>query len=159
MIKDLAMDFFKELFTNPCILACVVAWCTAQGIKTVIHAIIYKKLDFRRLFGDGGMPSGHTATVTALAAMCGLTEGFGSAAFAVSAILTVVVCKDAVGVRRETEKQAKLLNKMVGTLEETSGQNLADKPLNTFIGHSPLQMAVGAVIGIGTAILLHRFAL
>ena len=103
------------------------------------------------------MPSGHTATVTALATMCGLTEGFGSSAFAISAVLTVVVCRDAVGVRRETEKQAKMLNKVVDTLEETSGQNISDTPLNTLVGHSPFQIAVGAVIGITVAILLHFF--
>lgn len=153
------MDFLIDIFTNSCVLACLAAWFAAQGIKTVIHAVTFKKLDFHRLFGDGGMPSGHTATVTALATMCGLTAGFDSAVFAVSAILTVVVCRDAVGVRRETEKQAKLLNKVVDTLEENPGTNLIDEPLNTFIGHTPLQIAVGALIGIGVAILLHALLL
>lgn len=146
-----------KLFSNPCIVACLSAWITAQVIKTVIHAVINKKLELHRLFGDGGMPSGHTATVTALATMCGLTEGFDSAVFAVSAILTVVVCRDAVGVRRETEKQAKLLNKVVDTLETDGEKNLSGEPLNTFVGHTPLQIAVGAVIGIGVAVILHFF--
>ena len=151
------MKIIVAIFTNPCVVACIGGWITAQVIKTVLHAFTYKKLDFRRLLGDGGMPSGHTATVTALATMCGLTEGFGSSAFAISAVLTVVVCRDAVGVRRETEKQAKMLNKVVDTLEETSGQNISDTPLNTLVGHSPFQIAVGAVIGITVAILLHFF--
>lgn len=151
------MQIIIDIFTNPCVVACIGGWFSAQVIKTILHAITYKKLDFRRLLGDGGMPSGHTATVTALAAMCGLTEGFGSSAFAIAAVLTVVVCRDAVGVRRETEKQAKMLNKVVDTLEETSGQNISDTPLNTFVGHTPLQIAVGAVIGITVAILLHLF--
>ncbi len=153
------MNFFTALFSNPCILACLSAWATAQIVKTILHAVTNKKLEIRRLFGDGGMPSGHTATVTALATMCGLTEGFNSAAFAVSAILTVVVCRDAVGVRRETEKQAKLLNKVVDTLEADAGKNLSDEPLNTFVGHTPLQIVIGAVIGIGVAVILHFFLL
>ncbi len=147
------MTFFLRLFSNPCVLSCLAAWFTAQVIKTVIHAVTHKGLNLRRLFGDGGMPSGHTATVTALATACGLTEGFDSAVFAVSAILTVVVCRDAVGVRRETEKQAKLLNKMVTAMETES--SLTEEPLNTFIGHTPLQITVGAVIGIGVATILH----
>lgn len=152
------MKFFLELFSNPCILSCLGAWITAQIIKTVLHVVTHKEWNLRRLFGDGGMPSGHTATVTALATACGLTQGFDSAVFAVSAVLTVVVCKDAVGVRRETEKQAKLLNKMVSALE-TEQAPLTEEPLNTFIGHTPLQIAVGAVIGIGTAMILHFFVL
>lgn len=153
------MKLFTAPFSNPCVIACLTAWITAQIIKMLIHTVTYKKLELHRLFGDGGMPSGHTATVTALAAMCGLTEGFDSTVFAISAILTVVVCRDAVGVRRETEKQAKLLNKVVDTLEENAGTNLSEKPLNIFIGHTPLQIAVGAVIGIGVAVVLHFFLL
>lgn len=150
------MKLLTDLLSNPCILACLTAWAAAQIVKAVIHTIVHKRFELHRLFGDGGMPSGHTATVTALATMCGITEGFDSAAFAVSAILTVVVCRDAVGVRRETEKQAKLLNKVVDTLEN-KGAELSDEPLNIFIGHTPLQIAVGAVIGIGTTVLLHQF--
>ncbi|MBO5248872.1 MAG: divergent PAP2 family protein [Clostridia bacterium] len=150
------MKLLTDLLTNPCILACLTAWATAQIVKAVIHTIVHKRFELHRLFGDGGMPSGHTATVSALATMCGLTEGFDSAAFAVSAILTVVVCRDAVGVRRETEKQAKLLNKVVDTLEN-KGAELSNEPLNIFIGHTPLQIAVGAVIGIGTAVILYKF--
>ncbi len=152
------MDLLLDLFSNPCILACLTAWLTAQIVKTIIHGITYKKLDIRRLLGDGGMPSGHTATVTALATMCGLTEGFASGVFAVSAILTVVVCRDAVGVRRETEKQAKMLNQMLDTLqEENPDRPLPEDRLNTFIGHTPLQIAAGACIGIAVAVILHGF--
>ena len=145
-------------FFSPCLLSCLAAWFMAQTIKTVIYAVTHKKLDLRRLFGDGGMPSGHTATVTALATACGLNAGFDSAVFAVSAILTVVVCRDAVGVRRETEKQAKRLNELAEKLKDTN-PDLTDEPLNTFIGHTPLQIAVGAIIGIGVAVILHVFVL
>ncbi|MBO5214310.1 MAG: divergent PAP2 family protein [Clostridia bacterium] len=153
------MNFISALCSNPYLLSCLCAWLTAQTVKTVIHAVIHKKLEIRRLFGDGGMPSGHTATVTALAATCGLNAGFDSAVFAVSAILTVVVCRDAVGVRRETEKQAKLLNKVVDTLNTDEKAPLSDEPLNIFIGHTPLQIAVGALIGIGVAVILHFLVL
>ena len=150
------MNLLLDALTNPCIIACLSAWVVAQTVKTVIHAFTYKKLDFHRLLGDGGMPSGHTATVTALAAMCGLTEGFDSGVFAVAAILTVVVCRDAVGVRRETEKQAKMLNGLLDTLQEESpDRTLPKERLNTFIGHTPLQIAAGALIGIAVAVGLY----
>ncbi len=149
------MDLLNYILYNPCIFACLSAWLTAQIIKTVIHALLYRRLDLRRLFGDGGMPSGHTATVTALATMCGLTEGFDGAVFAVSAILAVVVCRDAVGVRRETEKQAKMLNSVLDTLQEETDHSLPDERLNTLVGHTPLQIAVGALIGIGVSTSLY----
>lgn len=150
------MDLLLKLITNPCFISCICAWIVAQSVKMVIHAVTYKKLDIHRLIGDGGMPSGHTATVTALATMCGLTEGFGSGVFAVSAILTLVVCRDAMGVRRETEKQAKMLNDLLDTLrEENPDRNLPTQRLNTFIGHTPLQIVVGAAIGISVAVILH----
>ncbi|MBQ5743293.1 MAG: divergent PAP2 family protein, partial [Clostridia bacterium] len=76
--------------------------------------------------------------------------------FAVSAILTLVVCRDAMGVRRETEKQAKMLNDLLDTLrEENPDRNLPTQRLNTFIGHTPLQIVVGAAIGISVAVILH----
>ncbi len=154
------MTWLIDWITNPCIVACFTAWLTAQVIKVIIHTVVYKEFKILRLFGDGGMPSAHTALVTSMATMCGLTAGFGSAPFAVAFVLTVVVCRDAVGIRRQSEKQAKMLNFLVDTLDDKEPDyDLPDERLNTFIGHSPTQMVVGAIVGIGTSLLLYFFVL
>ena len=98
------MDWLIDLITNPFLLVSLSSWFLAQVIKTVLYAVEIKKLDITRLFGDGGMPSGHSATVTSLATFCGLQFGFGSFQFAVTAILAIIVCHDAMGVRLETGK-------------------------------------------------------
>lgn len=144
------MKFIVDFFTNPCILASLTAWILSQILKTVTHLCTQKTFDWRRLLGDGGMPSSHTATVTALMTACGLTCGLNSPEFAVSFILAVVVCRDAVGIRRETEKQARVLNAILETMKEFPKQ-----PLNVFVGHTPFQVAMGALLGIGVAVALH----
>ena len=96
------MDWFLDLITNRFFIVSVSSWFVAQFLKTVIYALENKKWDWSRLFGDGGMPSGHSATVSSLAVMSGLTFGFDSFQFAVTAILAIIVCHDAMGVRQET---------------------------------------------------------
>ena len=91
------MDWLKDLFTNPFLLTGVSSWFIAQVLKTILHLIMYKKLEFERLVGDGGMPSGHSATVASLATICGLICGFGSVEFAIAGILAIIVCHDATG--------------------------------------------------------------
>ena len=107
------MQWFFDLIRNPFLITGVSSWAIAQVIKVIIHAIIYKTLSLERLFGDGGMPSGHSATVSSLAVICGLICGTGSAEFAISAIVAIVVCHDATGVRWETGKQAQILNDLI----------------------------------------------
>ena len=100
------MNWFQELLSNGFLLVALSAWFWAQLIKTVIHAIVTKKIDFTRLVGDGGMPSGHSATVSSLATAAAIVYGPGSFQFAIAFIFAIVVCKDAMGVRLETGKQA-----------------------------------------------------
>ena len=88
------MDFL-QIFTNKYLLVPAFAWLVAQILKTIITAIMTNKISFSRLVGDGGMPSGHSATVMSLAMMCGLFEGFGSVEFGVSMILAIIVMHDA----------------------------------------------------------------
>lgn len=148
------MNWLKELITNPFLLTGVSSWLAAQILKTIVHFIVYKKLDIQRMYGDGGMPSGHSATVSSLATICGLSFGFGSVEFAISAILAIIVCHDATGVRRETGKQAEVLNELLRYLE--TGNN-AD--LKELVGHTPVQVAAGIIIGIGNALLMHYIIL
>ena len=107
------MEWFLELVMNPYLLTAISAWAVAQVVKTILYAWMNGKLDWERLFGDGGMPSGHSATVSSLAVFCALMHGTGSHEFAVSAILAIIVCHDAMGVRQETGKQAVLINELV----------------------------------------------
>lgn len=144
------MDWLKDLFSNPFLLTSLGSWFVAQVLKTIIHLIIYKKLDFERLYGDGGMPSGHSATVSSLATMCGLSFGFASVEFAIAGILAVIVCHDATGVRRETGRHAEILNDLLKSLE--TGQPVDLKEL---VGHTPLQVFAGMLIGIAFALLMH----
>ena len=148
------MEIWK-IFTNEYLLVPVSAWLIAQVLKTIINAIVNRELEISRLFGDGGMPSGHSATVSALAFVCGFSYGFDSVVFAIAGILAVVVMHDAMGVRRETGKQAvsileivDVVNKYVSEKDKTVK---ADK-LKVMVGHTPLQVICGALLGFLVAL-------
>lgn len=149
------MDWFLDLITNPFLLTSLGSWFVAQLLKVIIHAIIYKKLDFERLVGDGGMPSGHSATVSSLAVMCALMCGPASVEFAISGILAIIVCHDASGVRRETGKQAVLLNEIIKAFSELAEEKLPEVKLKEFVGHTPIQVVAGILIGIANACLMY----
>lgn len=148
------MKVLQELLHNDILLAGILSWFVAQVIKTILYAVINKELDLTRLMGDGGMPSAHSATVTAVAAMTGLLCGFGSPLFALACILAIIVMHDAMGVRLETGKQAKLLNEMVTLLEALGQPKLSmEKKLKEFVGHTPSQVMAGMLLGIVVAVV------
>ncbi|MBR2041882.1 MAG: divergent PAP2 family protein [Oscillospiraceae bacterium] len=149
------MDWLFDFITNKFFITAVVSWTVAQVLKVIIHAIINKTWDFERLFGDGGMPSGHSATVSSLATISALTYGFGSFEFAVTAILAIIVCHDAMGVRLEAGKHAKLLNILVDSFEKFSKKELPEVVLKEFVGHTPLQVITGIILGILCAFAMH----
>lgn len=149
------MDYILEFLTNKFFLTAMASWTVAQVLKVIIHAIINKTWDFSRLFGDGGMPSGHSATVSSLATITGLTFGLGSFEFAISSILAIIVCHDAMGVRREAGKHAKLLNILVDSYEKFSKNELPEVVLKEFVGHTPLQVTTGILLGIICAFAMH----
>ena len=102
------------------------------------------------------MPSGHSATVTSLAVFCALMHGTGSHEFAVAAILAIIVCHDAMGVRQETGKQAILINELVELVEKLKVEHrLPTIELKEFVGHTPLQVAAGILLGILDALLMY----
>lgn len=142
------MEIIEELLTNRILICGLVSWAVAQVLKVLINAFISREFDIKRLFGDGGMPSGHSATVCAVAVSCGLQEGFGSTIFAVAAILAIVVMHDATGVRRETGKQAVVLNDLLEVLKDNDLHIPIDEKLKIFVGHTPLQVFFGAFLGI-----------
>ncbi len=152
------MDHIIDFLTNPYLLTGLGGWFWAQILKTILFAVINKKIVWERLVGDGGMPSGHSATVTSLALYTGLQDGFGSHAFAVAGILAVIVCHDAMGVRRETGKQAVVLNELVKAFEElTQTDSLPEERLKEFVGHTPVQVLAGVAIGIVNAVIMYCF--
>ena len=130
-------------------MTAVLAWLAAQLCKTVIEALTHRRLDWHRLLGDGGMPSGHSATVTGLAAATLLRFGAESFAFAVSAVLAIIVMHDAMGVRWQAGQHARTINELLLKRSDTPPEEL----LEELLGHTPLQVAVGALLGVGVAVL------
>lgn len=150
------MEFIKDLFLNRVILVPIIAWFIAQVLKITIHALVEKKFRPERLFGDGGMPSAHSATVSALVIMCGWGEGFGSAAFAISIIVSIIVMHDAMGVRREAGKHAntiKQLAEIINGMFAGENEEIRTEKLKEFIGHTPVQVVSGAVLGVIVSIV------
>lgn len=147
------MDFIMDLIQNTVFMAAVSGWLVAQVLKTIIDTCINKSFNAERLTGSGGMPSSHSATVCALATASGIQYGVGSFEFAVSAILAIIVMYDARGVRRETGIQAQVINEMIDFFQKM-GQPLSyEEKLKEFVGHTPLQVIVGAVLGIVIAVI------
>ena len=150
------MEWFLELVGNPYLITALSAWFVAQVLKTILYAVMNGGLSIERLFGDGGMPSGHSATVTSLAVFCALMHGTGSPEFAVSAILAIIVCHDAMGVRMETGKQAILINELVDIVEKLKVEHkFPTIELKEFVGHTPLQVAAGILLGFLDALLMY----
>ena len=142
------MEFIMEVLHNPVLVAAVMGWFVAQVLKTIIHLIVTKQFVLDRMVGSGGMPSSHAATVCALATAAGLEFGGGSFEFAVAVILAIIVMHDARGVRRETGIQARILNEMMEAFRKMGNKMTAEERLKEFVGHTPLQVLVGAVLGI-----------
>lgn len=148
------MTFFTDLVNNKIFMIAAISWFAAQVIKTIIHLILSKQFVAERLVGSGGMPSSHSATVCALATSTCMEFGAGSYEFAIAVILAIVVMHDARGVRRETGIQAQLLNDMLKLFEDMGRKELsAHEKLKEFVGHTPLQVIIGAILGIFVAIL------
>ena len=121
-------------------------WFFIQLFKLIYDLVTTRKFNFKRILGAGGMPSSHSAVVTSLATMIGINQGFDSQMFALATIFAFVVMYDACGVRRAAGKQAALLNKLVETPGLT-GVQVSEK-LVEVLGHTPIQVIVGALIGV-----------
>ena len=140
-----------DIFLNEILIVSLFSWAAAQVIKTVIHAIMYRGIDWKRLVGDGGMPSAHSATVTSLAVSTGIKYGLASPLFAIALVLAIIVMHDAMGVRREAGRHAKALNEIYEYLDDEKPE--PDDLLKEFLGHSPLQVLVGAILGVVIALI------
>lgn len=142
----------RTILDNRILVAAFVAWVIAQLSKTIYELIRYRKLILSRIVSAGGMPSSHSALVMSLATATGRVTGIESAAFAISLVLAAIVMYDAAGVRRAVSIQARILNQMID--EAFEGKPFAEKRLRELIGHTPIQVIVGGLLGIGVALII-----
>jgi len=148
------MNFLLQLSENKILISAATGWVIAQVLKTIIHTYFTKNFVAERLVGGGGMPSSHSATVCALATATAIQYGVSSFEFAMAAIFALVVMYDAIGVRQEAGKQAKVLNDMIELFSHMGKDMDIEKQLKEFIGHTPLQVLMGGLLGIATAICI-----
>ena len=142
---------FITFIQNKYIYIPFLLWFGIQTFKVIYDLVTTHKFNFKRIMGAGGMPSSHSAVVVGLATLIGKYQGVGSPIFAVSLVLAFVVMYDAAGVRRAAGKQAKLLNKLIETPGLTTVQ--VSEKLVEVLGHTPLQVIVGALIGLGAGLI------
>ena len=177
------MSNLAKLIDNNVLWVAVVAWAAAQITKALLNFAVTRRFDLERLFGTGGMPSSHTSTVCALTLAVARTTGLNSPEFAISFVLAAVVMTDAMGVRRQAGEQAKVLNRLLFSdelekdeegkelpfdfdreLSESERQNIEeylgehnrilDRELKEYLGHTPMEVLAGALLGILVAMFL-----
>ncbi len=148
------MNPLVEFSKNYIFLTSFAAWAIAQTIKVVLGIFREKRFNFRWFVGTGGMPSAHAASVASLSTSVGITYGFDSALFAIALTFTLIVMFDAQTTRLSSGKQAEILNKMLDDIYWK--HKLDEEKLKEFLGHTPIQVFVGAGLGIVVSLLLYK---
>lgn len=141
------MFYISHILHNTTLMAAVLSFLIAQAIKTIITLVQTKAFVPERLFGAGGMPSAHSATVCALMLCIADTSGLGSPEFAIASCFAAVVIYDAMGVRRAAGEQAKVINRIVDIMEK-EGSEITEKDLKEYLGHTPIEVLAGMLLGI-----------
>ena len=139
---------FYEIITNKVLIIPICSWAITQLLKVIVILIQKKQLDLRYLVISGGMPSSHSALVSALATSVALIQGLGSVAFGISAIFALVVIYDAAGVRRSVGQQSVVLNRIIRELKLRRPLTELGRDLREFVGHTQFQVIIGALLGI-----------
>jgi acid phosphatase family membrane protein YuiD len=148
------MTGILDVFENRVLLVAVCGWFSAQAIKVIIAFLLTRKFDISRLFfGTGGMPSSHSAFVCAAGMAVGFQAGFDSELFGIAACIAMVVMTDAAGVRRAAGKQAAVLNRIIDDMIH-EGKGIDEEKLKELIGHTPVQVFAGALLGILIGVIL-----
>ncbi|MBE9097871.1 divergent PAP2 family protein [Vacuolonema iberomarrocanum] len=148
------MQDIGNIFQNSVLIIAVVACLLAQGLKLIIEGITQGKVTFRTLVETGGMPSAHSALVTALAAGVGQTSGWETPEFAIAVLFAVIVMYDATGVRQAAGKQARILNQIVDEFFKDAEFN--EERLKELLGHTPVQVIAGCLLGIVVSCIAAR---
>ena len=146
------MSEFFAIFSNKSLVAAGIAWTLAQCIKLPLEYMLHHEWNWHLLISAGGMPSSHSALVTAVSVAIGITQGFDSPIFAVALVMALIVIYDATGVRRHAGDQARVINLMIDEL--LTGHPLAEKELKEVLGHTPREVVAGIALGIIVAILV-----
>ncbi|HOQ38023.1 MAG TPA: divergent PAP2 family protein [Acetivibrio sp.] len=139
------MEIIKGILSNKTITVPLIAWFVAQSLKVVNVILFEQKVDFTRFVGSGGMPSSHSSYIVSLATVVGKIQGVNSTQFGISVAVAAIVMYDAAGIRRAAGKQAKVLNKLIFSHQD---KEHFDENLKELLGHSPLEVFMGALLGI-----------
>lgn len=142
------MNILLEIVNNRAIVAAVLAWAIAQGLKVLLTLAISRRFDSSRMWGSGGMPSSHSAMVCALTTTVGIREGCASSMFALACCFAGIVMYDAAGVRRSTGRNAAVINHLVEALSGKEGYTFDEERLKELVGHTPVQVLAGALLGV-----------
>ncbi len=143
------MQDFATVLQNHILVVSLIACFLSQGIKVVIDVIVHRKFNFRVFVSTGGMPSAHSALVGALATGIGQTMGWSSPEFAIACLFAIIVMYDAAGVRQAAGKQARILNQIMD--EFLSHEDFNEERLKELLGHTPIQVFVGLMLGIAVS--------
>ena len=141
----------QALQWNFILVTSMISWLVAQVLKTIINCMLMRKVDISRMWGDGGWPSAHSATVCAMVAATARVAGMSSPIFSIAAVLAIITMHDAMGVRRQAGEQAKVLNQLIREWLNQGAQKLpflGDKQLQEMVGHTPIEVISGAVVGL-----------
>ena len=143
------MNFWEEIICNKVLIAAILGWCIAQILKVIYILITERRFDIERMVGSGGMPSSHSAFVSAMTTAVGFEEGFGSSFFAIAFVLSFIVMYDASGVRKAAGEQAKVINDLQEMLHKEVPVYLKE-----LLGHTRLEVIVGSLLGIAIGLLM-----
>jgi len=149
------MSLLDILLYNPVLLSALTAWLIAQALKVLIELILKGRMNWALLFQAGGMPSSHSAMVSSTALSAGLVHGFDSAAFSIAAVFAMIVIYDATGVRRESGRQAVLINSIIEELSK--GKIPPQEKLKEVLGHTPGEAFLGTVLGLSIGFVVGFF--
>lgn len=154
---DVPVNSLAELLGNRWLWTAVFSSTGAQVIKVLLILLVERRWRPEKALETGGMPSSHSAMVSALVTGVALTEGLGSPLFAVATTFALIVMYDATGVRHSSGQQARLINELVGELRAVVREGFAPKPLRVLLGHTYLEVLVGSLIGVLAAFLAFRW--
>jgi uncharacterized protein len=141
------MHDLGNITDNRVLLVSLLASLVAQLLKLIIEYARNRKMNFRVLVETGGMPSAHSSLVAALATGVGQTTGWNSIEFAIALVFAFIVMYDAAGVRQAAGKQARVLNQIVDEFFQED-HHLSEDRLKELLGHTPMQVIVGSILGI-----------
>ncbi len=147
------------IFGNKILDVVAVAWFIAQFYKVVSAIVSKKKFEIKRLWNTGGMPSSHSSAVSSLATAIGITQGLYTPLFAAVVVLAIIVMHDAAGIRRAAGQQAGVLNKITESLTSLFDERFSNKQLKELLGHTPVEVFVGAILGIAVALVMKGYLL